>query len=283
MDEKKLLDILAELKDYEEASEALLELSHKNPSAAENYCKHVLKNQIGDIYYMGMVVDILYGLNRNFTLEFILENVDNLSEYVLSTALSNVIVDESLVPGSKELQEFISMMSKHINKNLPSNELEGIFLKFVSTFERKDIIINFGEVILSGKNLQINQWLSVESVFASLGEPEIYTPAHKSYPTMLVYGDLEFRFRHDNLEIVTITFGKSGAQIPIQIDIDQFKPEKNRRFAVIEKFLKQKQVTWKRDEIMSDSEWNQEVYITEHNVHLAFHKGILTKIGVVYI
>jgi hypothetical protein len=135
MDEKRLLDILKELKDYEEASDALLELSYKNPLAAENYCKHILEKQIGDIYYMGMVVDILYSLNRNFMLEFVLKNIDNLSEYVMTTALSNVIEDESLVPESRELQEFISKMLDHLNKTLIINKPNDVFSKFIFTFK----------------------------------------------------------------------------------------------------------------------------------------------------
>ncbi|WP_343748279.1 hypothetical protein [Fluviicola sp.] len=99
---------------------------------------------------------------------------------------------------------------------------------------------------------------------------------------MLVYGDLEFRFRNNHLEVVTLTFEQSGAQVPAQIDSEQFRPVANRSFHVIENLLKENDVAWKKDEIMSDLDQEVDVYITEHHVHLAFYKDVLTKIGVVY-
>lgn len=141
-------------------------------------------------------------------------------------------------------------------------------------------MIKFDEIIVAGKNKQINEIQNVESILAFLGEPEIFTPAYKSYPTMLVYGDLEFRFRNHGLEIMTITFEQNETQVPAPINIEQFQSISGRNFQVIEELLKQKQINWKKDEIMSDSD--QEVYITENNVHLAFHEGILTKVGIVY-
>ncbi len=140
--------------------------------------------------------------------------------------------------------------------------------------------MRFDEVIVAGKNRQINKELNMESIFGFLGEPEVFTPAYKSYPTMLVYGDLEFRFRNNSLETITITFGKNGARVPVQVNLEQFQSVAGRRFVAIEQLLKQRLVTWKRDDIMSDSD--QEVYITKHDVHLAFHEGLLTKVGIVY-
>ncbi len=67
-------------------------------------------------------------------LEFILKNVNNLSEYVMATALSNVIVDESLVSESKELQLFISSVLKYLQNDLSSNKSNDTFSKFISTF-----------------------------------------------------------------------------------------------------------------------------------------------------
>lgn len=279
MDEKELLHVLTELKDYEEASAALLELRYKNPLAAEDHCKQVLENKLGDIYYRGMVIDILYSLNRNFTLEFILANLDRLPDYILATALSNVIEDESLVPGSGELQEFISKMSEYITKNSFSNEPEPVFLKFIFTF-KQPVMLTFDRIIVAGKNGWINEALSLQSLVDLFGEPEIFTPAYKSYPTMLVYNDLEFRLRNNKPEVMTIRFSQQGALVPAPIALDQFQTPESRHFSAIEALLKQQQVQWEKDEIMSDAD--QEVYITEHGVHLAFHEGILTKVGVVY-
>lgn len=276
MEERELLSILEELKDYEEASDALLELKHLNPPAAENYCRQTLQNEAGDVYYRAILLDTLYSLNRSFALSFVLENLDRLPDYVLAAALSNVVVDESIVPDSEDLRVFISRMLSYIEQKSFPPEVQDIFSEFSATFDRKKTMIRLKDALVAERN----EALSLESVLAVLGEPEIFTKAYKSYPTMLVYGDAEFRFRNGVLEIITITFGPEGAKVPPQLDVEAFQSIASRNFSAIETLLNQQQLSWKKDTIMSDED--QEVYITEHAVHLAFYKGVLTKVGIAY-
>lgn len=141
-------------------------------------------------------------------------------------------------------------------------------------------MIKLEELIVAGKHMRIEEVLHIESVIKFLGEPEIFTPAYKSYPAMLVYGDLEFRFRNNDLEIITITFVQNSTQVPAPINPGELQLPAGRSFGSVKTLLDQKQVSWEKDEIMSDPD--QDVYITKHHVHLAFHKGILAKMGVVY-
>jgi hypothetical protein len=141
-------------------------------------------------------------------------------------------------------------------------------------------MIKMEELILLGKSCLLFERLDVEFLLNFFGEPEILTPARKSYPMILVYSDLELRFREEKLTTLTVVFKGNETQLPAQIDLEQFSIDANREFTAVEALLKRNHVTWKKDEIMSDLE--QVVYVTEHNVHLAFYKGLLTKIGVVY-
>lgn len=279
MNEKRLLTILEELKDYEEASDALMELRYSNPLAAENYCRQTLLRGAGDVYYRATVLDTLYSLNRKSAIDLVLENPDRMPDYVLGAALSNVIADESIVPDFAYLQEFVFRMLRYIGDKSFPLELQGIFSKFNATFNSSKAMITLKDVLLTG-NRRSTRGLSPESIRDILGEPEIFTKAYRSYPTMLVYGDAEFRFLNDVLRIITITFGTNGAQVPVQIDLEPFPSLKERSFAVVEELLKQHRVGWEKDNIMSDED--QEVYITEHDIHLAFYEGVLVKVGIVY-
>ena len=276
MNERELLSILGKLEDYEEASDALLELKSLNPLAAEDYCRQALEHEAGDIYYRAIVLDTLYSLNRSFALSFVLENLDRLPDYVLAAALSNVVADEGIVPDAEDLRAFIPTMLSHIEQESFSPELQDLFSEFSATFHQKKALIRLRNALVAARK----ESLSLESVLAVLGEPEIFTKAYKSYPTMLVYGDAELRFRNNVLEIITINFGPEGAQVPPQLDVEAFQSIESRSFSLVEALLKQQKVGWKKDTVMSDED--QEVYITEHEVHLSFYKGVLTKVGIVY-
>lgn len=141
-------------------------------------------------------------------------------------------------------------------------------------------MIDFEKLIVAGKIAQISKGYSHKWIIENFGEPDILTPAQKSYPMMLVYGDLEFRFRNDRLETATLTCEENIPQLPNRIIIKHFPSQSNRTAKAIEEILKKNQIGWKKDLIMSDED--QQVYITDKDVHLAFSEGILTKIGVEY-
>jgi len=54
--------------------------------------------------------------------------------------------------------------------------------------------IDFFELLTTGVVGNFQGGESKEEVVNLIGEPEIYTPERKSYPTYIIYGDLEFRF-----------------------------------------------------------------------------------------
>ncbi len=141
-------------------------------------------------------------------------------------------------------------------------------------------MIELEKIIVGGRNLRIVETGTADELLTFFGEPEIHTPAHKSYPAMLVYGDLEFRLRNQRIDVMTITFGKHITRLPARIHSGSYEMASNRSFQAIEALLNLKNVSWEKDEIMSDTDG--EVYFTKHGVHLAFNNGILTKIGVVY-
>lgn len=141
-------------------------------------------------------------------------------------------------------------------------------------------MIELKKIIIEGEIEQINAQTTEEDILSLFGEPEIYTPARKSYPLMLVYGDIEFRFRERKLTSFTLTLREDASGIPKEIDCSSLGSTYNRTFDGIFELLRNHKVEWKKDEIMSDSD--QLVYITDKQVHLAFCNDILVRFGVVY-
>lgn len=141
-------------------------------------------------------------------------------------------------------------------------------------------MIDFEELVISGKLGPIGEGANQEMIIKHFGTPEIFTPARKSYPMMLVYGDLEFRLRNNRLKTISLWLLEDPPNLPDTLTLDHLPSKFSRTVNVIEEILKEHQVQWKKDLIMSDEE--QLVYITEKNVHLVFCGKILTKIVVGY-
>lgn len=134
------------------------------------------------------------------------------------------------------------------------------------------------QFIVKGKTSIIQMGCSHESILKNFGKPEIFTQAYKSYPMMLVYGDLEFFFRSNALDTVTLNLSRNKVDIPKGFDIEPFDVISNRSFIILENLIRTNKVAWEIDLIMSDED--QLVYVTEKNVHLAFYNNYLTRIGV---
>ena len=140
--------------------------------------------------------------------------------------------------------------------------------------------IDFWKFLLLGSLGNIGRGATRADIEREFGPPSVFTPARKSYPTFMVYGDLEFHLRADQVTLATLTFTEGPPQLPEGITIDGFPPETERRFENIRKELLTRNIRWERDEIMSD-EW-QQVFRTERGVHLVFGARVLGKLGIEY-
>jgi hypothetical protein len=141
-------------------------------------------------------------------------------------------------------------------------------------------MIDFKEFLVSGNFGPISSGSSCDEILQKFGEPEILTPARKSYPTILVYGDLEFRLRQDRLSAIALSLENEILDLPITITFDQNLIDRERDFQSIKGLLELRGVSWKLDTIMSDD--NQPVYTTEKSVHLAFSDKGLTRVVAEY-
>ncbi|WP_289140977.1 hypothetical protein [uncultured Brevibacillus sp.] len=112
--------------------------------------------------------------------------------------------------------------------------------------------IDFLELLTTGVVGNFQGGESKEEVVNLIGEPEVYTPERKSYPTYIIYGDLEFRLRKNRVETIIITLNDETLNIPSSIKMRNF-PERNLlKVDFIKGLLTENGVSWEQDSIMSD-------------------------------
>jgi hypothetical protein len=142
-------------------------------------------------------------------------------------------------------------------------------------------MIDFEKFLISGAFGSINSESNYESIIENFGEPDVYTPARKLDPLMLVYGqDLEFRLWKGHLTMISLSVKRENPILPETISLENLPTHQARNVQAIEKLLNTNGITWEKDISMSDE--YQLVYITEKGVHLVFGDNILGRVASVY-
>ena len=139
-------------------------------------------------------------------------------------------------------------------------------------------MIRFVDVIVAGSLGDLPECATTDDVIAFLGSPEIHESARKSYPEMLVYGDLEFHARAGQIQEAFISLAGDAFQIRGTAKFEEVPPREERTLARILALLSEAEVGFAMHAIMSDED--QTVIITTNHVHLAFYEDVLTRIGI---
>jgi hypothetical protein len=143
-------------------------------------------------------------------------------------------------------------------------------------------MINIREFIVAGRLGSIDENSNCYQIIQNFGEPDILEPARKSYPTMIVYGDIEFFLRHDRLITITLSLKNLKPNLPNTMTFKKSLKQEEKTILAIEKLLEQQELTWHKDKITSDEDESFIVYITERGIHLGFLNGILVRIAATY-
>lgn len=139
-------------------------------------------------------------------------------------------------------------------------------------------MIPFMKLVISGVIGSMPRNATYAEIVSSIGEPEIHTPARKSYPEMLVYGELEFRLRDGHLTVATLSIEGDEPELPSNVQLSGLPRRRDRSLESIKELLGQNAISYKRDAVMSDE--SQDVLVTEVGVHLVFVDQQLVRIGV---
>lgn len=113
--QEQLIEIVRSLSDFEEVSEALLQLSNQNPSVAIDLSFNILNDGKGDVFLQAFSLDILYDLDRPKALNFIRTNCEKIELYLLGEMLSLVTMDSSFIKEDKDLCEVVGTLKRAIS------------------------------------------------------------------------------------------------------------------------------------------------------------------------
>ncbi|WAC09595.1 hypothetical protein [Dyadobacter pollutisoli] len=141
--------------------------------------------------------------------------------------------------------------------------------------------VHFEIFIASGRFGSLSARSSSSDIRRAFGEPDIFTPARKSYPMMLVYGDVEFVLRNDRLTFAAISLLKKVPSLPPTMILHGSVGASERCVDKVKEMLVRRGISWTLDVIMSEE--GAPVFVTEKRVHLAFTQNILQRVGAEYI
>lgn len=119
--EKNLVQVIRSLEDYDQATNALIELKYKNPSRAGELAFDILKNGEGDSHLQASAFEVLYSVDHLDSLDYISKSVNSVDLLVLRSMLECVTEDSSLVQDSGELQQAVERLKKRV-KELSSDD-----------------------------------------------------------------------------------------------------------------------------------------------------------------
>jgi hypothetical protein len=137
-------------------------------------------------------------------------------------------------------------------------------------------VVDLSEFVRTGAFGPVSLGARQDDVVAAFGPPLILTPAHRSYPSMLVYGAVEFRLRADRVTTIALDLGP-GERPDSPIEVRGLWPATERTTAAVDQLLTADGVTWRLDKVMSEP--GAPVWVTDRGVHLAFTDDHLRRVG----
>jgi hypothetical protein len=99
-----------ELLDYEDVSDALLQLAHREPAVAARLASNILSAHAGDVYLRAFAVNMLYLTDRTQAFAYIRQNAATSEARVFWEMLQEVADDIGLLEASPELQEMVRFL-----------------------------------------------------------------------------------------------------------------------------------------------------------------------------
>ena len=122
------------LEDYEQASNALMEVVHREPATGERLALHLLRSKAGDVHLRAFAFSMLYRANRATAFEYVRENSSTSEPAIFGAMLGEVAEDVGLLNESAELRQMVAYLRSAISHR-PDNDAEAMKLA-VNDFRR---------------------------------------------------------------------------------------------------------------------------------------------------
>ncbi|MBS2533997.1 hypothetical protein KGQ20_14575 [Catenulispora sp. NF23] len=124
--------------DYEQASEALIELVSLDPDTGARVALKVLQDGIGDVFLRGFAFDLLYRAHQAAAVDLIEQSARTCEPHVFAEMLTEVAADEALAAESDEVRRAVSALRSALKARTPGDleEISGSVDMFFEAYGR---------------------------------------------------------------------------------------------------------------------------------------------------
>lgn len=122
-----------EPEDFDEASDALLELERRDRQRAATVSRQILEGGIGDVFYRAFAFEVLYSAALGDALDYIEAHARTAEVYVLGTMIDAVAEDSNASADQQTIRRAATLL-KNVLKVRPPTEIVSISEK-ISRFD----------------------------------------------------------------------------------------------------------------------------------------------------
>ena len=96
--------------DFEQASNALLDLKKRHKSEAREAASKILSQHIGDVYYQALAFEVLYAVSLEDAVTYIEVKSGNVNPYLLGAMLDCVTEDAGALESRDKIEAAVSLL-----------------------------------------------------------------------------------------------------------------------------------------------------------------------------
>lgn len=104
-----------EPEDFEQASDALLELERRDKRRAAAVSSRILEDKIGDVYYRAFAFEMLYSAALGNAVDYIEEHARTAEVYVLGAMLEAVTEDAGAISDQQTIQRAAALLKQALD------------------------------------------------------------------------------------------------------------------------------------------------------------------------
>jgi hypothetical protein len=120
------------LEDYEQSSQALMDVVHLEPAVGARLALNALASSAGDVHFRAFAFNMLYRADRQAAFDFIREKAATCEPQVFGSMLAEVADDVGLLGESQDLQRIVQLLLSMVRERR-KNEL-GVIDGCIKTF-----------------------------------------------------------------------------------------------------------------------------------------------------
>ena len=137
LSDEELIELIKTIVDIEKVPSSLNELYKRNRELSLKLAQNILKEDIGDIYLQGAVIDFIFEHNKLYIFNFFQENLGEISYYLFGCILENFTVESKQKFAKKITKETLDKIISYYNdySDIERNKIKDKFSLFMTSFK----------------------------------------------------------------------------------------------------------------------------------------------------